>query len=47
MRLTYSVIIEGKLSKLTKNQIINGQGDHKRIVHDKKWRKVIRSLLSA
>jgi len=35
-----------QLSKLTKNQIINGEVDHQRIVHDKKWSRTISSVLT-
>lgn len=35
-----------QLSKLTKNQIINGEIDHQRIVHDKKWNRTVRSILA-
>ncbi|QDF74656.1 MULTISPECIES: hypothetical protein [Shewanella] len=34
-----------RLSKLTKNQIINGDIEHQRIIHDNKWNREIRSLL--
>lgn len=34
-----------RLSKLTKNQIINGEIDHQRIIHDKKWNRSINLLL--
>lgn len=35
-----------KLSKLTKNQIINGELEHQRIIHDKKWNREVHSLLA-
>ncbi|MCO7227738.1 hypothetical protein NH398_00620 [Halomonas sp. CnH100-B] len=35
-----------QLSRLTKNQIINGEIEYRRIVHDKKWSKIIRSILT-
>ncbi|KPV94636.1 hypothetical protein AN214_03353 [Pseudoalteromonas sp. P1-9] len=35
-----------QLSKLTKNQIINGEIEHKRIVHDKAWGSKIKYYLS-
>lgn len=35
-----------RLSKLTKNQIINGDIEHQRIIHDNKWNREIRSLLA-
>lgn len=35
-----------QLSKLTKNQIINGEIEHQRIVHDKKWNRTIHSILA-
>lgn len=34
------------LSTLTKNEIINGDVEFKRIIHDKKWERAIASLLS-
>ncbi|MDF2180526.1 hypothetical protein [Neptuniibacter sp. CAU 1671] len=34
------------LSTLTKNEIINGDVGHTRIIHDKKWKRSIRELLS-
>ncbi|WLQ14341.1 hypothetical protein O5O45_00100 [Hahella aquimaris] len=36
-----------RLSKLTKNQIINGNLEHKRIIHDQKWDREIRRLLAS
>ncbi len=35
-----------KLSKLTKNQIINGDVEHTRIIHDKCWGREIRRVFS-
>ncbi|UUM31792.1 hypothetical protein [Vibrio japonicus] len=34
-----------KLSKLTKNEIINGAEEHERIIHDKRWGQYIRQIL--